>query len=112
MNGPANRHVPKADAQWFIVPAGSRSSSCRGPNCHVLIHWMKHPRTGKPHPIDCTVEGGLQPSVHAGEALPSLFGDQIPAQDGRGVSHFDTCVDARRFRDGLMRDGFPVDDDG
>lgn len=87
--------------EWIVVKAGTAVKSCRDQQCGKRMYFAVHPRTGRPHPVDCDVPGGMHPSAHAGEPLPSLFGESIVAQDGRGVSHFETCVAAAKFRAGV-----------
>jgi hypothetical protein len=89
-----------AERQWFVVPAGTQATTCRSGKCSAPIYFIKHPRTGRPHPIDCAVPGGSEPSLMASGGLQRGLFDpsEAGARDGRGVSHFDTCIDAARFR--------------
>lgn len=84
----------------MTVPAGTEATVCRSPNCRKKIYFVLHPRTNRPHPVDCDVPGGEEPSVTAGGNQRALFDDPAAPEphDGRGVSHFETCVDASRFR--------------
>lgn len=97
-----------ADTQWFVVPAGTKIAHCRSENCRKPVFFIKHPFTEKPHPIDCEVPYGRRPSSRPHDPLQAgLFDDPAlvePAYDGRGVSHFETCVDAARFRRGGIHD--------
>lgn len=77
--------------RWEIVPKGTKPSVCTGHrkpggSCRAEIYWIERPRVGKPGtarvPVDCDVEGGQAP-------------DSL--SEGRGVSHFTTCVDVREF---------------
>lgn len=76
-------------ARWETVPTGTPKAGCTGHRkpggtCRATIYWIERPRVGKPGvarvPVDCDVEGGSSP-------------DSL--SDGKGVSHFTTCVDAR-----------------
>jgi hypothetical protein len=84
---------------FVVVPAGTRCSRCRGPNCTATIYWVRDPSTGRVSPIDCDVEGGKRPSdTKDFGQLDMLTGGEAEVFDGRGVSHFANCVDADRFR--------------
>lgn len=87
--------------EWIVVKAGTPVKACRDQGCGKPIYFAVHPRSGRPHPVDCHVPGGLEPSVHAGDPLPSLFGEDLVAQNGRGISHFATCPAAEKFRRGI-----------
>jgi len=79
------RPVPERP-QWETVPKGTNASRCRGETCGREVYWIERPRKSKPGtariPVDCDVEGGSSP-------------DSL--QDGRGVSHFQTCPDRDAF---------------
>jgi hypothetical protein len=74
------------------VPAGTIGMPCRSPKCGKRIYMVRRPSKAKVKdgmqvklvnvPIDCDVEGGVRPTAR---------------DDGRGVNHFTTCVDATRF---------------
>ena len=94
-------NATKAPSKFFIVPAGTKASFCRGATCGKRMYWITNPATGRMVPIDCDVEGGQLPSEHAKDpAQESLFGDKVEHHDGRGVSHFQTCPDANQFTRG------------
>lgn len=84
--------------EFIAVPAGTRRSQCNGPTCRAVIYFVEHPRTGRPHPVDCDVEGGEHPSEPVDPRQLSLDGETVREHDGRGVSHFATCPDADHFR--------------
>jgi hypothetical protein len=88
--------------RWFKVPAGARSGTCSGLHCSATIYWILHPRTGRPHPIQCDLPGGARPSTcPEGAVQGSLFGSAEAGEEprgGRGISHFEDCPDAARFR--------------
>ncbi len=84
--------------QWFVVPAGSAKSACKSPNCRKPIYFVLNARTGRAHPVDCDVPGGVTPSAPVDPAQLDAFTVVTAPHDGRGVSHFDTCIDAERFR--------------
>lgn len=96
---------PKREPAWLTVPAGTKAVPCKGAEqggkCAMPVYWIAHPRTGRPHPVDCiAVDGSVLPSAHAhGTEQGDLLSDTFePARDGRGVSHWATCLDAARFR--------------
>lgn len=72
--------------QWRDVPKGTPVSACKGKDCGAPIYWTEQPRKNKPGtsriPVDCDVDGGQSP-------------DSL--QDGKGVSHFQTCPNAGDF---------------
>lgn len=87
--------------KFFTVPAGTKPSICRGAQCQKRMYWITNPATGRMVPIDCDVEGGQAPSEHAKDPTQeSLFGEKVEHHDGRGVSHFTTCVDVDQFSRG------------
>ncbi|HTE45150.1 MAG TPA: hypothetical protein VK636_07895, partial [Gemmatimonadaceae bacterium] len=62
------------------------------------IYFVANPRTGRMMPIDCDVEGGEAPSLHAPDPTQqSLFGDKVEHHHGKGVLHFLTCPDRDEF---------------
>ena len=63
----------------WTVPKGTKASQCR--SCKALIYWIKTPND-KNMPVDCEVTGGEEPTAE---------------YDGTGVSHFETCEDAKTF---------------
>jgi hypothetical protein len=94
--------VSERAPQFFVVPAGTPLKQCRSEACLKPIFFIAHPRTGRAHPVDCNVKGGLRPSVYGhGVEQANLFGPPEVAHDGRGVSHFETCPDAASFRHGV-----------
>lgn len=72
-----------ANVKYYEVPIGTRSRPCNGDTCQQLVYFIKSPKSGKPLPIDCDVDGGSEPTSTA---------------PGRGVSHFVTCPDRDRFK--------------
>lgn len=80
-----------AETRWETVPKGTRAATCQGHRkaggtCRATIYWIERPRVGKPGtariPVDCDVDGGATPDS---------------MNDGKGVSHFTTCPDAKNF---------------
>lgn len=80
-----------ADAELIAVPAGTKPSRCRGPNCGATIYYVERPkmRKGQPVPgqtsripVHCDVPGGSSPD------------DLSP---GAGINHFQDCPDAGAF---------------
>lgn len=94
----------KSPPTVYPVPAGTRVAQCRSDLCGRPIYFIVHPGSGRLHPIDCDVPGGLRPSAKAHDPLQErLFAEDQTAEaahDGRGVSHFETCPEAMRFRAG------------
>lgn len=93
--------VPK-NATFHTVAAGTLPGTCKGLAmggcCTASIYWAKNEASGRRMPIDCDVEGGVRPSSYANDPTQQgLFGDEPAAHDGRGISHFFTCVDADLF---------------
>jgi hypothetical protein len=78
--------APAVKGPWFDVPAGTRAAECR--TCHATVFWITTANDRK-MPVDCEVDGGMQPSRNAGGR---------GAVDGRGVSHFATCPYANAHR--------------
>jgi hypothetical protein len=69
--------------QWYDIPAGTRAGQCRGRECRETIYFVDNGRgNGKTIPISCDVDGSFEPTDSA---------------EGRGVSHFGTCVNANDF---------------
>jgi hypothetical protein len=102
LSGGRQMTAPLRAPAWLTVPAGTRPTECRGRTCRALIYWIEHPRTGKPHPVDCDVPGGEEPSRHSfsTEQGNVFSGEFEKAHDGRGLSHFASCPDAKAFRRG------------
>lgn len=83
-------------SEMIVVPKGSRPGRCRGETCgRTDIYFVERRSTAKKYaklperqrptvriPVDCAVDGGAEP-------------DSL--SDGLGVSHFETCPDARDF---------------
>lgn len=87
------------NARFITVPAGTKPTTCRGPNCHATMYWARD--GGRAIPVDCDVEGGKRPSESAERGQLDAFSQtEAPVYDGKGVSHFATCPDADRFRGG------------
>lgn len=68
-------------ARFIPIPARTPASTCRG--CSEEIFFVKHPSTGRPHPVSIAEEGCEAPT---------------PLLDGQGLSHFSNCPAADRFR--------------
>lgn len=88
--------VPPPNARWYDVPAGTRAAQCSGENCKATIYWIVTP-AGRKMPVDCDVDGGHDPSEKVDPLQQDAFGMPHEERDGRGVSHFQTCVDVERF---------------
>lgn len=100
-----NARATLTDHKWFSVPIGTPVARCDGPNCHAPIYWIHRVSYGlvKSHPISCDVEGGRRPSAQVDSAQLDLLGALPPIpRPGRGISHFDNCPDAERFRGGAQ----------
>lgn len=73
------------------VPAYVRPAVCTGQNCGKEIFWIQRLSTAKKGknvgklvkvPINCDVPGGQRPNS---------------VVDGKGLNHYEDCVDAKRF---------------
>lgn len=87
--------------RFFSVAPGTKPAQCRGETCQKSIFFITHPATNRPHPIDCDVPGGEMPSAWKDPRQTSVFDVDEPERHGRGVSHFETCPDALKFRRGV-----------
>lgn len=90
--------VPE-DAVWYIVPAGTRASTCQGESCRARMYWART-KLGKPVPIDCDVPGGRRPSETSMRDQLDAFVGLADVYDGSGISHFITCPDRELFSKG------------
>ena len=72
----------KRSPKFYTVPAGTKPVECRSKECRATIYFAPNEK-GVNVPIDCDYDGGTTPTDH---------------EDGLGVSHFITCVQADRFR--------------
>jgi len=86
--------------RFYTVAAGAPIAKCKGPRCGKPIYFITIPGKARPLPVDCDVAGGVIPSENVDETQVGIF-DEGPVQDGRGVSHFETCIDAQHFRRGI-----------
>ena|SRR5262249_35173880 len=91
-----------ANPTYFLVPAGTRMSICRGTSlggcCAAAIYFVENPKTKKLIPIDCDVPDGIRPGPAVDPSQVDLLsGEAGKPQDGRGVSHYLTCPDADLF---------------
>jgi hypothetical protein len=87
--------------QFYPVPAGTPAARCKGPTCGATIYFITSPKSGRPLPIHCDVDGGRRPSMTNDPTQSDLF-DPAGAEvhDGKGVSHFTDCVDVDLFSRG------------
>lgn len=93
---------------FHLVPAGTRVSYCRGPNCHRPFYWID---SGGRKPIDCNVAGGGLPSINKPGQIEAFVESEesrgAPAHNGRGVLHHHVCPDVALFakekRDRMVR---------
>ena len=81
----------------YAIPAGTKSSICNGPHCGATIYFVMNPRSGRPMPLSCDVEGGRPPGAKIDPAQADIFGAATDARDGRGALHFTNCPDAESF---------------
>lgn len=84
--------------QFYTVPAGTPSTRCKGPTCQATIFFITSPRSGRPLPIHCDVDGGRRPSMTNDRSQLDAFDGGAEIHDGRGVSHFADCPDAEPFQ--------------
>jgi hypothetical protein len=86
-------------AEHFItIPPNATPTACRG--CGETIYFVTDARTRRPHPVSVAVRGGRAPEPGRGERDPRTGAEYpaVEAREGRGVSHFENCPDAARFR--------------
>ena len=99
MSAPNGQRKPT----WITVPAGSKPRPCQGMqlggSCCQMIYFSVNPQTGRATPVDCDVPGGRRPSESRDTKQRDLFAGDVEVYDGRGVSHYETCPDAQRFRE-------------
>lgn len=67
--------------RFYTVPKGSRVCECRSALCKAPIYFVITPTESR-IPVDCAVDGGNVPT---------------DSEEGRGVSHFKTCVAVKQF---------------
>lgn len=80
----------------YLVPAGTKPSTCRGASCGARIYWTRH--NGRPIPADCAPEhGGSSPSERADRAQADMFGQPTQIHDGEGIHHRLVCPNAEDF---------------
>ena len=89
---------PEREPQWITIPAGTRPSICRGLTCRQRIYFVENPKTGRMQPVDASVPGGIEPSPKRDPSQLSLLDAPMEERDGRGLSHFATCLDVDQFR--------------
>lgn len=83
--------------RWYEVPADARPVTCRSAACGATMYFVATPY-GTRVPVDCDVEGGRRPHPGSDPSQAGLFDDgQAPAQPGRGVSHYLTCLEPELF---------------
>jgi hypothetical protein len=86
--------------RWITVPAGTRSTTCRGTTCGMRIYFVRSP-AGRIVPVDCDCPGGKRPSESKDVGqLDMLIGGDAQVFNGRGRSHFETCKDVDQFSRG------------
>jgi hypothetical protein len=90
--------VPKPT--FYTVPAGAQSTKCRGATCDATIYFIRSPKTGRPLPVHCDVEGGERPSDTADPSQLDMLAGEAAVHHGRGVSHFADCPDVEQFTRG------------
>lgn len=76
--------------QYVGVPTGLVSRRCRGRNCTKWIYDVQRPSTNPKTPgkivsvpVDCTAD--------------TTCVEPTKTEPGRGLNHFQNCVDANRF---------------
>lgn len=69
---------------WIPVRHDTTPESCTGPTCGATIYKVPHPKTGNTVPVNCAVNGGIEP-------------DPLAEKDGVGLSHFADCPDREQF---------------
>jgi hypothetical protein len=78
---------------WHLAP-----SECRG--CGATIWFVDDARTRRPHPVSVDGPGCRAPERETVARDPDTGVEHVvrPHRDGRGISHFETCPAADRFR--------------
>lgn len=83
---------------FITIPWNAAPVACRA--CGETIYFVTDARTRRPHPVSVAVKGGRAPERGQVERNPRT-GAELPVvepSEGRGVSHFENCPDAERFR--------------
>jgi hypothetical protein len=83
---------------FIAIPWHTLPSPCRG--CREEIYFVTDARTRRPHPVSVACRGCRAPEREVVERDTRTGTELVvsEAQDGRGVSHFENCPAADRFR--------------
>jgi hypothetical protein len=65
---------------WYPVPKGTQPAECK--YCKAMIYFVRT-KNDKLMPVDCEVDGGVEPT---------------DIKDGAGISHFSDCPGADKAR--------------
>lgn len=86
----AKRYIP--------IPWNAQPTPCRG--CGEDIYFVDDPETRRPHPVSVAATGCRAPLRPQTERDPRTGAEHpvVEAREGRGVSHFENCPQADRFR--------------
>lgn len=68
----------------MLVPAGTRETRCTSGRCRKPIFWIQT-KNNRPMPVDCDVDADTR--------RPTA------TEDGVGIPHWGSCVDANRFKE-------------
>lgn len=63
------------------IPAATHPQPCK--SCGKRLYWVRHPSTGKWHPVSIAHEQATEPTI---------------VTAGRGISHFADCEQAAQHR--------------
>ena len=80
------------------IPWSTPAATCRA--CGAEVYFVTDARTRRPHPVSVacrTSEPPRREVVERDERTGTEF-VVAEARDGRGISHFEDCPEAERFR--------------
>lgn len=87
-----------AEQRYIEIPWNAQPTPCRG--CGEEIYFVTDPRTRRPHPVSVAGRGCRAP-VRGEVERDERTGTErtrIAPRSGRGISHFENCPNADRFR--------------
>lgn len=84
--------------RFIVIPQSTAPVPCRA--CGETIYFVTDARTRRPHPVSVAAKGCRAPERGQFERDPRTGAEHatVEPREGRGVSHFDNCPDADRFR--------------
>lgn len=83
---------------YITIPWSTQPATCRG--CGAEIYFVTDARTRRPHPVSVACRGCRAPERETTERDERTGTEHVlrEARDGRGISHFEDCPAADRFR--------------